>query len=145
MQTKPNEAIDLSSDETETSTGATGVKPSNYVSFPSKNRDYRSRVEMRPSAFVDLSEDENSPHFNPESIFSSTLIRNKIDVSSPLSSRPPKSEPYISIPDVAPVNSLIDRIQARKCLQDDAIGQISKKYTDIQKKRDSLISEELKQ
>lgn len=133
------ETVDLSSDETEASTAAAP----DIESYRNTLFQRTSNCEFKkPSAFVDVSDDEDSPQqFNRESILSSTLIqKKKNEASSPVSSQQKSfSQTSVSVPEVAPVNSLRDRQLSRLCLQEDAISSIVKLYSRKQKEKDSQI------
>lgn len=136
------ETVDLSSDETEASAAAIAEVDSYQTNrFQSLYR--KNYFEFKkPPAFVDISdEDDFSRNFSRESVLSSTLDQNKkIDALSPTSSqRKSLSMSSNSVPEVAPVNSLRDRQQSRKCLQEDAISSIVKLYGEKQKEKDSQI------
>lgn len=129
-RTQPMVTVDLSSDDTEPSTSATPVpqyEANRYSSFQSSTRgnsfqqSIRSGSFKKPPAFLDISDDED---FSTP-IISSTLSKKK-DEGMQSSHR--QSESSLSLPDVAPVNSLKQRQESRSCLQDDAITSIQKKY-----------------
>lgn len=135
------ETVDLSSDETEASVAA-AVDVDIYQTNRFQSMHRKSQFEFKKPTFVDLSDDDDSPqNFNRECVLSSTLIQKKKDeASSPVSSqRKSLSSTSVSVPEIAPVNSLRDRQQSRKCLQDDAISSIVKLYGEKQKVKDSQI------
>lgn len=136
------ETVDLSSDETEASTPAAANSDMYQANrFQSLHR--KSNFEFKkPSAFVYISDEDDSPqNFMRESVLSSTFIQQKKNAaSSPVTSeRKSQSQLSVSVPEVAPVNSLRDRQQSRKCLQEDAISSIVKLYGEKQKEKDSQI------
>jgi hypothetical protein len=131
--------VDLSSDETETSAPTGDRSQTRHHSFIS---DRRPRTEFKkPSAFVELSDDDDSDvaaFLRDSNALTSTLIKNK-------TTSPRRSESSsFTLPDVTPVNSLKERQQSRKCLQDDAISSIVDRFQASYRKNDSQINEQLK-
>lgn len=134
--------MDLSSDETEIYPGAVAREETSQTNrFPSQ---YRASVFefKKPSAFVDLSDDEDSDPFVTASPVSSTINQNKKSTCLTMSSSFRKNDSTTSIvPEVKPVNSLAEKQQSRNCLKDDAIASIVLRFEDSQRKNDSQINE----
>lgn len=138
---EPIQTVDLSSDETETSGGAAGGSGSNHH-FPLQYR--TSAFEFKkPSAFVDISDDEDSDPFMSPAPASSTIIQNrKSEGGGSRSSSFRKNESTTSVvPDVKPVNSLAEKQQSRNCLKDDAIASIVRRFEEAQRKNNSQIND----
>lgn len=131
---EPIQIVDLSSDETETYPGAVARgEPSQTNRFPPQYR--KSSFEFKkPSAFIDLSDDEDSDAFAKNAPLSSTI---NLDKKSESLTRSRAS----IVPDVKPVNSLAEKQQSRNCLKDDAIASIVLRFEDSQRKNDSQINE----
>jgi hypothetical protein len=135
---EPIQTVDLSSDETETSTGgAVGGESSNRYT-----RQYGSSVFefKKPSAFVDLSDDEDSDPFMNIAPVTSTIAKKSESVSRTSSFRKNDSTNSV-VPDVKPVNSLAERQQSRNCLKHDVISSIVQKFQESQRKNDSQIND----
>lgn len=137
---EPIQTVDLSSDETETSAG--GAESSHQNRYPLQ---YRSNAFefKKPSAFVDLSDDEDSDPFISTAPVSSTIIQNKKSegVSRTSSFRKNESMTSVVVPDVKPVNSLAEKQQSRNCLKEDVISTIVRKFQESQRKNDSQIND----
>ena len=133
----PIATVDLSSDETETSAGAVGGETllNRYMpQYPSRANEFK-----KPSAFVELSDDEDTDPFSSIAPISSTIIKKNDSVRRSASFR--RDDSVTSIPDVKPVNSLLERQQTRECLKLDALDEIYRRSEVNRQKNDSQIND----
>ena len=134
---EPIATVDLSSDETETSAGAAGgeVLLNRFVThYP-----LRALPFKKPSTFVELSDDEDTDPFSLIVPMSSTIIKKNDSVHK--SSNFKRDDSVTSIPDVKPVNSLLERQQSRGCLKLDALDEIFRRSKANRQKNDSQIND----
>lgn len=135
---EPIATVDLSSDETETSAGAVGGESLLNRFMPH----YPLRALptfKKPSTFVELSDDEDSDPFSRIVPMSSTIIKKNDNVSRSASFK--RDDSVMSIPDVKPVNSLLERQQSRGCLKLDALDEIYRRSKVNRQKNDSQIND----
>lgn len=132
--------IDLSDDNDN------AYKPASQKSSPTKEFSFNSRKSdfsfKKPTAFVDLSDDETDREFDRDQLFSSTQIVKSRDREQN-SSGTKMTESKFSIPTLPAVNTLKERQSLRSSLQDDAIQKIVDKFNQKREQKDRSITEEL--